>query len=443
MSAADQAAAPVPGSVTPNRVAAPAAVGHTGSAAPVRVASAGARFTVAAARQAAAGTTRPAPQARSVAVPRTPPVRPPEHTVLPAAPAPPAEADGGGGLKELLGRIDLVQVVCWQAAVLAVVLTARQSLPVLVGAVLGAAALIVLTTVRIDGRRLYEQGGLGLAYLCRSRRWDLPEDAGKTPALLDLLVPGCTVRAIETGHGPAMATSHRGGLTALLRLGDGDADPAHRLPAPAALLELLDGRQRDVGVQAVYHAGVRRDGPIKVWLAVQAARGVGASGDGELALVLRNALRRLRHALDRVGIPIEPLTEEVALATVAGLAHVTGGRNRVREDWRYWHTGGVRQATFRLQGWHRLADPQASALLSDLFGVATVAVTVTVAARPGADGPRVESVLRIAATSEAAIETAGAALAARAAARGIGLVRLNGTHSRSVAASLPIGVFLS
>ncbi|GFJ95355.1 hypothetical protein [Phytohabitans rumicis] len=49
--------------------------------------------------------------------------------------------------------------------------------------------------------------------------------------------------------------------------------------------------------------------------------------------------------------------------------------------------------------------------------------------------------LRLAATTEAAVETALAALAVRAAACGIRLVRLDGTQARGVAASLPIGVF--
>ncbi|MEJ3746508.1 hypothetical protein WEI85_24860 [Actinomycetes bacterium KLBMP 9797] len=446
MDAADHASGPAatePGVATGDRTAKAQADRQTVPAAPVRVAPATARLTVAAARQASARATPAAPRTRPMAPPRTTPVvRPPNHPV-PAAVPPPRIVTRGSRVKEFLARLALIQVVCWQVAVVAVVLTIRQSVPVLVCVSVGAVVLVALTTVRIDGRWLYQHGVVAVDYLSRRRRRDLPGDAGKAPALLDLLIPGCTVRAIETGHGVAMTTSHRGGLTAVLRAPDGGTDLVDRLPTPAALLSLIEGQQHALGVQTTYHAGVRRDGPAKVWLAVHAVRAVDVPGDDELTLVLRNAMRRMRRPLGRAGVPTEPLTEEAALAVIAGLAHVTGGRNEVREHWRFWRTGAVCQATFHLHGWHRLTDSQARRLISDLFAVSGVAVTVTVTARLGPNGPRGDGVLRLAGTTEAAVEAAHAEMTVRAAPCGIALLRLNGAHSRGVAASLPIGVFLT
>ncbi|MDW5327047.1 hypothetical protein [Plantactinospora sp. KLBMP9567] len=492
MDAADRAA---PGSAvpTPDAGVAPPAAGQSAPAAPVRVAPATARLTVAAARQPAGQLTRarpaagratsaapaaspatsappaaspatsarqagdPATSARQVsrpaqatpraqhrALPRTAPAHPSTAATAVAAGPPAHEAPVDGWGRDFLAHLHLIQVVCWQVAGLAVLLAVRQPLPVLVCVSVGAAVLVVLTTVRIDGRWLPEHGALALGYLSRTRRRDLPEDAAKTPTLLDLLVPRCTVRAVETGHGSAMTTSHRSGLTAVLRPAAGGTDLVDRLPTPAALLPLVDGQQRPLGVQTVYHAGVGRDAPVKVWLAVHAARSVEVPGDDELALILRNAVRRMRQVLGRAGVPAEPLTEEAAFAVITGLAHVTGGRNQIREEWRFWRTGAVCQAAVQLRGWHRLADPQAKRLITDLLRVTVdAAATVTVTARSGRDAPRVDAVLRLAATTEAAVEAALAGTATRAARCGVRPARLDGAHARGVAASLPIGVFLT
>lgn len=337
-----------------------------------------------------------------------------------------------------LGRVSLIQVVCWQIAVVAVLLCVRQPWPTLVGVCAGAAALVALTVVRIEGRWLYERGALTVGYLCRERARDLPDDTGQVPALLDLLVPGCTVRAAPTGAGATMVTSHRGGVTAVLHW-QGAA-----IPAPGALLSLLDGQQATLGIEVVLHAGVRRDGPTKVWLALHAVRGVDLPGDDELTLPLHNAVRRVHRALRRTGVPTEPLDVDAGTALIAGLAHVSGGRNEVREQWRHWRTGGVCQATYTLQGWPELDEERAGRLLTDLFAVPlAVAVTVTASARTGPGGPGTHGVLRLAATTERTVATAQAEMATLAATAGVRLVRLDGSHARGVAASLPIGVFLS
>jgi type VII secretion protein EccE len=358
-----------------------------------------------------------------------------------------------GPVRDYLRRLRPVQVICWQIAALAVVLTVRQPWPALVGTCVGAAALIALTGVRLRGRWLYELAGLAAAYTSRNRRRDLPENGGTpgmTLALLDLLLPGSTVRGMETSQGPATTISHEGGLTTQLRPHRVTPEIVHALPMPGALLPALAdsaysraGRDHQFGVQLVLHVGVRPDQPRRLVVAVHAVRTVDTPADAELALALRNAARRVRRALGRAGVPVEPLPEEQALSAIAGLAHITGGRSEVREDWAFWRTGPVSQATFALDGWGALADSQARALASGLLaGIPGVAATVSLGAKTARRGdPVATAALRLAATTEAAVEAAATTITDRLAPSGVRLARLDGAHVHGVAASLPIGVF--
>ncbi|HYQ68817.1 type VII secretion protein EccE [Actinophytocola sp.] len=373
----------------------------------------------------------------------TPPVRPARTT--PAAPvttAPPRRP-WSRRLREYTGRLSAVQVLCWQVAAIGVLLTVRRPWPVLAVAATAATALLALTSVRAGGRWLYELTVLAAAFRIRQRRTELPTNGGTpaaTLALIELLLPGSTIRTVETSQGPAMAISHRGGLTAQLRPPTLTPELLGVLPMPAALLPTATDHV--VGVQLVLHTGIRPDMPRRLWVAVHAARTVDTPADAELTLALRNALRRVRRALDRAGVPAQPLAEEPALSAIAGLAHITGGRTDVREDWRYWRTGPVSQATYRLTGWDRLTGTQARGLVDGMLaGVPGVASTITLTARTeGRGDPRGGAALRLAATTEAAVETAAGHLSNRLAPAGIRLTRLDGTQRSGVAATLPIGV---
>lgn len=329
-----------------------------------------------------------------------------------------------------------LQVVCWQVAAVGVVLAVRQPVPVLVAVSVGAALVLALTGVRVGGRWLYELPPLGVAFLARKRRGMLPTSggvAGTSLALLEMLLPGATVRTVETAQGAVMAISHRDGMTAQLM-----PDTVAALPMPDVLLPAADDHA--FGVQLVFHAGTHVDTPRRLWVGVHAARTVETPTDEELSLALRNALRRVRRALDRAGIPVRPLDEAQALSAIAGLAHVTGGRTSIREGWKRWRTGAVSQATFRLVGWERLDDARARGLVDGMLaGVAGVALTITLGARTER---RVHAVLRLAAANDGAVDVAARQLSGWLAASGVRLRRLDGRQAAGVAASLPLGVFL-
>jgi len=416
--------------------------------APVVVASA----TATAARRPVA-RAMPAPMAVPDADLRTRPlaIQAPKTTRIPrqvAAPpaAPPRPNTLTHKVRDYLGSLDLIQIVCWQIAAWSVLLTLRQPWPVLAAVAVGAALLIAVTTVRVGGRWLYQLGIVAVGYLTREKQQNLPDSDEKTPVLLATLLPDSSLRSTDTAQGAAMTISHHDGLTAILRPHSTRHTPQDllgTLPEPVTLLPVSDVQGHVFGVQTVFHAGVRRDGPPKVWVSVLAARTADTPGDEELTLALRNGVRRVRRAMDRAGVPVEPMADDPAFAAVAGLAHVTGGRNEVREDWKFWRTGSVSQAVFDLRGFERLPQPQARRLVMNMFGAtAGVAVSVTLGARAEAGVARVAAVLRLAATTEAAVTAAVTAINQHAAQLDVRLARLDGRHAAGVAASLPIGVFL-
>ncbi|TDV40059.1 type VII secretion protein EccE [Actinophytocola oryzae] len=424
-----------------NQPASPTAATPVKVAPPLRIGAA------AAARAAARPLVQAAPETDLHTRPLllSPPILPARPTpVAPAAPTPPRHT-WTANTREYVRKLSPMQVICWQVAALGVLLTVRQPWPVLSLTSAGAAVLLAMTTVRAGGRWLYELVGLAASFFARPRRRDLPTSGGvpgTTLALLENLLPGATPRTVETSQGPAMAISHQGGLTATLKPRDLTPELLGRLPMPAALLPAAGDHL--FGVQLVLHVGIRQDMPRRLLVAVHAARTVDTPVDAELTLALRNAMRRVRRALDRAGVPAQPLTEEQALSAIAGLAHVTGGRTEVREDWRFWRTGPVSQATYRLTGWGALTGTQARGMVSSLLaGVPGVASTLTLGARTERRGePMAHATLRLAATTEAAVDAAAGHMTNRLAPLGVRLARLDGGQLSGVAASLPIGVFL-
>ncbi|WP_117214012.1 type VII secretion protein EccE, partial [Allorhizocola rhizosphaerae] len=340
-------------------------------------------------------------------------------------------------------RLAVGQIICWQVAVLLIALSLRQPWPVVVAASAGAVALLAPTAVRVRGRWLYELALLGCRFLFRARRHDLPKRDDTGLPLLGLLLPGSTVRTVGTSQGPLMAISHPRGIAAIIQPKTLADNEIAALPAPAALLPESGAMPYRFGVQSVFHAGARLGAPAAVWFAVHVVRRVQAPTDDELTLALRNGLRRVRRALGRAGVSTEPLPEEAALAAVARLAHVTAGRNELRENWRFWRTGTVSQACFALDGWDRLAEPDAQRLVGELVTrTPGVAVTMTLTAFAGPSGVHTGALLRLAAITEAAVDAAAGHMSPLLSSTGVHLTRLDGEHLSGVAASLPIGGFL-
>lgn len=364
-----------------------------------------------------AAVTRPAGYPRSVVPPavRTQP----RHTARPR-----------GRVVAVLEHVNLPQVVCWQVAVLTVVLAAPGPWPIPAAATAGAAILLVATGVRVRGHWCYELAWLVLRFHLRARRHDLPGDADGVPALLGLLSPGSTPRSVATAHGSVLAISHERGLTAMIRP---RATVHGFVPEHTALLP--EGEE-PTGVRTVFHSGPSPGRPIGLWFAVHAERTVEAELDDELILVLRNGLRRVRRVLERAGLRTEPVARDEAFATITGLV---GGHPGMREDWRFVHTGALSHACFRLDGWHRVAGEDVRRLVPlVLGGTVGVAATLTVTSRSAPGRRRPEAVLRLAAPAEVAVDQVASGVAGLLASAGVGLTRLDGGHLPALAASLPL-----
>ncbi|KOX18984.1 hypothetical protein ADK67_34390 [Saccharothrix sp. NRRL B-16348] len=294
-----------------------------------------------------------------------------------------------GAVEPRVGGGVATRFVCAQLAVLAVLFGVGSPWPVAVPLWVAAAVVLTLALGRWRRRWASEWAWRYVAFRVRRRR---------TGGLLDVVAPGAWVEGDHV-HGP-------GGVVAVLR---------PRLAAPRVLARLAGP-----DVRVVLHVGrgqVRRP---RAWVAVQAKRTPELWHDDEVVRVLGNATRRTRRELRRHGVAADLLAEEDLVTTIAALGHVTGHRE-VREDWRYWHSGPVAQACFRLPG--TTARAAVDWLLTAAPGVAvTVALTAD------------DAVVRIAGAAEAAVEAAVVVLSAH-----VRLERLDGLHARGVAASLLIG----
>ncbi|WAL67838.1 type VII secretion protein EccE [Amycolatopsis cynarae] len=352
----------------------------------------------------------------------------------PANPAPAAPPPGRRRATGPLAGIGPLQIICWQLVLIAAVLAAGQSWPVIAATGLGAVVVLALTAVRVHGRWGYEWLLLSARYLRRRREDDLRD--GPAQKLLRLIAPeaeGCTDTLDDE---PVFMLSRAEGISAVLQPQSND------VPPPAALVPPPNEQPLAFAAQVIHHAGLGRQRPLRTWIVLQALRTVEVYSDIDVRLALGNALRRVRRHLRRQGLPSIGLAENEFLGTLASLAQVTAGRDQVREEWRFWHSGSVSQATFRLGGWDALSPAIASQLVQRLLTAAPQAtVTVSViATRKAETEPEIEAALRIAAANPPLVDHAARTLTGLAAQWAVRLERLDGRHAHGLAATLPLGV---
>ncbi|MBB5852048.1 type VII secretion protein EccE [Amycolatopsis umgeniensis] len=338
-------------------------------------------------------------------------------------------------------RIGVLQIVCWQLVVVALVLVAGRPWPLAAAVVTVAVVTTALTAVRIRGRWLYEWLGSASGYLTRDRDRDLRTAGEAGRALLLLLSPEAAGTTGEIGDEAVFMVSRADGITAVLQ--PKSAARERPMPSPLALLPPSREQALDVAAQVIQHVGADRSRPPRGWVALQALRTVDVHHDADVRQALGNTVRRVRRQLRREGLPVRALAENEVLGALASLAHVTAGRARIREEWRFWHSGPICQATFRLDGWAALSPAHETDLARRLLAAAPrAAVTLAVTARRSATETeaRVSAAIRIAAAGPQAVEHAVRDLELAVRRGGLILERLDGRHAKGVAATLPIGV---
>ncbi|GAB3156712.1 hypothetical protein GCM10027290_55070 [Micromonospora sonneratiae] len=361
-------------------------------------------------------------------------------------PAAPRPGSNSRQVRDRLGGIGVLQLVCWQLVLVAVVLALDERWPTIALTAVVAVVVMALTAVRVRGRWLYEWLLLSSRYLLRDRHLDLPGAGDTGAALLRLISPevvGLTGTVDDDREGTVFMISRAEGITAVLQPASTVRDLVRATPAPQTLLPAQDEQALAFAVQVVHHAGINRARPPRTWVALQALRTVELYRDADVRQALGNAVRRVQRRLRRDGLPSRTLAEHEVLGTFAALAHVNAGRGRVREQWRLWQSGPITQAVFRLDGWAELPPAAGPQLLRWLLSAAPqAAVTVAVTARRSPTGaePVLSATLRIAATSPAGLESAADELAQLARERNVDMERLDGRQAWGVASTLPLGV---
>nr|WP_181777444.1 type VII secretion protein EccE [Amycolatopsis pittospori] len=341
------------------------------------------------------------------------------------------------------GRIGVLQIICWQLVLVALVLVAGRPWPLAAVVVTVAVAAVALTAIRVRGRWLYAWLGSASGYLVRDRDRDLRNAGEAGRALLGLLSPEAVGTTGEIGDETVFMVSRADGITAVLQ--PKSAAREQPMPSPRTLLPPTGEQVVDIAAQVIHHAGADRSRPPRAWVALQALRTADVHRDADMRQALGNTVRRVRRQLRRDGLPVRALAENEVLGTLASLSHVTAGRARIREEWRFWHSGPVSQATFRLDGWAALSPAPAAQLSHRLLAaVPRAAVTLAVTARRTADEkePQVSAAIRVAAAGAQAVEHAVRDLELAARRGGLTLERLDGRHAKGLAATLPLGIGL-
>jgi len=321
-------------------------------------------------------------------------------------------------------RIPVLRIVCWQVALVTGGLAVDRPWPIATALGVTAAALIGVSALRFRGQWLSSWLARGAGYLLHQRRHDVDEQN----ALLAMFAPGATLGTSEIGGIPTGLLSRPGEVIALLRPRTTTSEFVD-VAASNSLLPEQDPTTPEFDGQLVLHAGPQRDRPPRAWYAVRVRRDVSTFHDDELKTALTNAVRRTLRRLSRANLPADTLSEEDFQSTLAALAHTGSGRGAISEDWRFWRSGPVVQAGYRILGLPGMGHgPVFGRLLSAAPGTAiTIGVTGST------------TVLRIAATSAHAVDTAAGELARLGTNFGLRLERLDGQHGFAVAATLPIG----
>ncbi|MFC4003765.1 type VII secretion protein EccE [Prauserella oleivorans] len=333
-------------------------------------------------------------------------------------------------------ELPLLRIVCWQVAVVLVLLAIGRPWPILTALLLAAVALLAWTAVRVRGRWLSAEATLRARLLLRRRRCDLP-GAHAADVLLRTFAPGARIHTVALAGSPAAVVSRNEELLAVLRPAGADPAALAELALSGALLPDAADPQAlappAVRLQLVLHHGPQQTEHARAWLAVRAVREPGCAGDADLLVPLTNAVRRVQSTLRRAGLAVVALTGPELHATLVALTHTGPGRGAIREDRRYWRAGPIAQAGLRLTGL-AARSPRARVhtlhrLLAAAAGTArTVAVTV----------PEYAGVLRVAARLDATADAAADQLR-RTLPSGLRLERMDDQHAAAVAASLPIG----
>ncbi len=386
------------------------------------------------------------------------------------------------------------QLVSVELAILGVALVHRERLGILIPVSVAAVIVVGLATIRRRGHFLYQWLALWLRYRTRRRcrRITGGESAERDEvarALLASVARSAQISPVEIEDVEVALISHAGGLTVVLEIVPLDArgfiEPSQALPPLTALLPTAEVSGPVVSVQVIIQSipapnflGLEDSAAISYrelaggmvpatrscWIALQAEHVAEDYTAADLQDLVTRAVTRLQRRLRKAGLRARILNLDEIAAEFLTLARVqpreaslTGPSRRrqklaspaVTEHWRTWSVGPQVHTAFRLLDWPDLSDPNGREMLDRLVHTSTLATTVSVAARwrpgtdPASDDVELEAAIRVTLPDASAVDPATEQI--RAVVEGLGgrIERLDGEQIFGVAASLPLGGFLS
>ncbi len=378
-----------------------------------------------------------------------------------------------------IAGLSVGQVIGWQVAVAAVLVTAVRRDWTLVPAVAFALVVLALTVVRRRGRWLYQNVAVRMRY--RARRRVRPADGPVDPRLATLreLVPALDVSGITLRSGERIGVAYDGwswvGVVAVHPVEDVVPRPqqAPWLPVRSLVEALTVDDIALAGVQVLRYtvpapAGVlpaqspvagsytqlnmrRTPASQHLWIALRLdpalcpdaveARGGGQEG-GQRAV--KRCVARVLELLDSAGVPGRALDEETlrsVLALAGGVRAVPSppGTRRTDEAWTHWQGDGTVHVAWWIRSWPSRGIPM-QALADAVASVPALAVNVSLTLHPvQTEGARFRGFVRLSAASPAAAGVAAQAMERAADGAGLGLYRLDGEQALGVIATLPLG----
>lgn len=372
----------------------------------------------------------------------------------------------------MLFGVHVGQIITWQVAVLAVLLVLQQPQRTLISVGVLALLLLILTMVPVHGRWLFQWLGLWIRFTARRRHARLPDtEDGALTVLLRTVTRGGQIATLDI-NGTSMALiTHAGGVTAVVSVTPADngliSESGEVILPLSDLLPPAEEGEPAVSAQIVLHttpapnvyigdsaAAVSyrtlANGTVpsrrRCWVALQALRSADDHSEDALHAALTSAVQRLQRRLRKTGLRGHPLNESEVGSDLLELARVNtlrSGPAVVQERWRSWSAGGEVQTTFRIVDWPDLSTPYTRNFLNWLTALPTVATTVALAARRDGRELELEAAVRMTLPDVASLRPATMQLHGVAERAGARMRRLNGEQVFGVAASLPLGGFLS
>ncbi|GAB3312916.1 hypothetical protein EK0264_11680 [Epidermidibacterium keratini] len=365
-----------------------------------------------------------------------------------------------------LGVVGLGQVLTWQLAAVGVLAVHRQPLAILIPVVAVCVVLLVLTTVRVRGRWLYEWAGIWLRYQLRSRTAKetapndtILSDTARRTRLSRVDIDGVSAAVVASPHGYSIAidpiieerTLLAGRLPQLPSLGDllpgnDPSEPALSVQQLTMILPAPNSLNRDDAAAQSYAALGASAIPARsrTWVVAQAMVTPDTQGWPEIEATLVNAARRIQRRLTKAGFAPRLVSDQQLARDVTTLvrADVAGDvRALTEERWGHWSAGGALSATYVVARWSAPSSGALTQLLEQLDRLPTMATAIALSARREGPYIDVQAVVRVTDRDPAALDAADRGVRRIADASGVRLQRLDGEHAHGVHATLPTGGF--